>query len=132
MARLAPVTGPADTGHPARRPGVLTFADVPARLRPSAYPRWLAEVPRTPRTDDERDAAYGGEDQPNPYDPRAPLATLPVPAAHWREQVASQRHHDAYIGWLAERGLLSPAGVAPVAWRWSALTHWERVGAVPA
>ncbi|WP_043661808.1 hypothetical protein [Nocardia thailandica] len=126
MARLAPVTGPANTA--ARRPGALTFADVPKRLRPSAFRRWLADVPTTPRTDDERDAAYGGDWQANPFTrhPAPPdSATLPPPFAHWREQVASQRHHDAYIGWLADNGLTSPAGVAPRAWRWSSLVAWE-------
>lgn len=126
MARLAPVSGPANTT--VRRPGALTFADVPKRLRPSAFRRWLADVPTTPRTDDERDAAYGGDWQANPFTrhPAPPdSATLPVPFAHWREQVASQRHHDAYIGWLADNGLTSPAGVAPRAWRWSALVAWE-------
>ncbi|MEV6061850.1 hypothetical protein AB0L62_17765 [Nocardia asteroides] len=125
MARLAPVTGPANTA--ARRRGALTFADVPKRLRPSAFRRWLDDVPATPRTDDERDAAYGGDWQTNPFTSRtAPApATLPVPFAHWREMVASQRHHDAYIEWLADNGLTSPAGVAPRAWRWSALSAWE-------
>ncbi|PPJ34403.1 hypothetical protein [Nocardia nova] len=125
MARLAQ---PHDPAHAAavRRPGILTFESVPKRLRPSAFRRWLDDVPATPQTDDERDAAYGAEWQANPYASRASAPARPIPFSHWREEVASQRHHDAYIDWLADHGLTSPAGVAASAWRWSAFEAWER------
>lgn len=128
MARLAQPHDPALVAA-VRRPGVPTFEDVPKRLRPSAFRRWLDDVPTIPQTDDERDAAYGAEWQANPYISRASAPTapaLPVPFSHWREEVASQRHHDAYIDWLTDHGLTSPAGVASVAWRWSAFEAWER------
>ena len=126
MARLMTVTEQRQVTDERRK--TLTLDDVPAHLRRSAHLAWLDNVGHTPVSIDELDAAYRDNGhEPNPWADeyeRESFDTGPL-YPHWRSEVAQQRHHDAYIEWLQERGLIDERGCALAGWRWSDLTHRE-------
>lgn len=107
----------------------LTYDDIPARLRPSAWRQWLDKVPRTPTTDDERDAAYCAHGwRPNPFASKAAQARFDPgpPAPGWRREVARARHYEAYADWCHTQGLIDECGRILRRWHWSAVRGWEQ------
>ncbi|OZF28361.1 hypothetical protein CH296_19770 [Rhodococcus sp. 14-2496-1d] len=110
----------------AERPAGLTFTDVPKRLRPSSWRHWLDAIPLVPDPlhADEVVAAYSVSTEQF-----AALSVAPAIDAHWRTMVATERHHDAYVGWLSEHDLAKgeglSLGVAVHGWRWSDFERWE-------
>lgn len=131
MARpIAPTAPNAGRGSRRERSGVaLTYDDIPARLRPSAWRKWLDEVPLHPTTDDERDAAYSAHGWvPNPYASTAKQSGFdPGPVARgWRGEVARARQYDAYAQWCHDKGLVDDTGRILPAWRWSAVRRDEQ------
>lgn len=108
--------------------GELTFSDVPADLRPSAWKAWEDKVGQTPRTVDELEAAFWvNGHEPNPWASKAEQRSYDpgLPDPHWRREVARARHHDAYAQWLADNNLTSENGQALPGWFWSDLQAWE-------
>ncbi|MGW4333764.1 hypothetical protein ACWEK5_13155 [Rhodococcus koreensis] len=110
------------------REQVLGFEDVPARLRPSSFLQWLAEVPEHPDHDnaDHVTAAYGLEPDEVAQVPRG---QRPAVDPHWRTMIAAAAQWDSYWQWCSENGLTvgdTPArrGV-PREWSWTAFTRWD-------
>lgn len=83
----------------------LTFADVPANFRPSAWRYWQRRCVR--QADESHEA--------------------------WRMR-CDEAHWESYCSWLIENGLVEDGtpidgphsmGVAVAGWRWSELAAWE-------
>lgn len=118
---------------PGAQRGGLTFADVPARLRPSAFHLWLAEVPLHPdhADADHVAAAYGADLEEVEELVARHLPRRPPADNHWRSQIAEAQQWEEYVEWCQEHGLVE-AGVNPRskaavarAWHWSAFQRWE-------
>ncbi|WP_092800269.1 hypothetical protein [Rhodococcus globerulus] len=114
--------------------GVLTFSDVPADLRPSAWKAWEDKVGQTPRTVDELEAAFWVHGhEPSEWHTAAEKRSFDpgLPDPNWRREIADARHHDAYAEWLAENDLTSDNGQALPGWFWSDLEAWEAAQTSP-
>lgn len=88
------------SGSPAR----LTFADVPAELRPSNWRRWLRKV----SNGDIREAVESG-----------------IEEKRAREMAVGDLQGDAYCAWLADHDLTTPAGRPARGWDSTTLARWE-------
>ncbi|RZK75250.1 MAG: hypothetical protein EOP28_00505 [Rhodococcus sp. (in: high G+C Gram-positive bacteria)] len=113
-------------GHPRQR--ALRFEDVPAKLRPSSFTAWLAEVPEHPDHDnaDHVTAAYGLEPDEVAQVPRG---QRPAVDPHWRTQIAAAAQWDSYWQWCDENGLTLNGSRSrrsvPREWSWTAFRRWD-------
>ncbi len=114
----------------------LSFADVPARLRPSAWQTWLDELgPFIPDATSDDEAFVLAYELTR--EQAAAVSVLPQPGAHWQAIASADRHMQAYMNWLRVRGLTTvpddhpesrgiSIGFAVRGWGWSDFEDWEK------
>lgn len=93
-------TDPLASGQPAG----LTLIDVPVKLRPSNWRRWLGKV----TTEHVREAVENGID-----------------GKRAREMAGCELQRDAYNAWLADHNLSTTAGRPVRGWDSTTLARWE-------
>ncbi|OBC00497.1 hypothetical protein [Gordonia sp. 852002-50395_SCH5434458] len=124
-------TGPrlSSTSTAAKAPEELTFADVPADLRPSSFARvWLSVVPLRPDETDERHCSLAFGLSVDEGDRERSVGRTLAVDSHWRTKLAQEAHAEAYRAWLADNGLadLVRSNGAPTgAWSMQSFRRWD-------